>query len=256
MLIPFSYNELILNGSNNNKIRVCDVFDCRTEEIRTENIKSIGTEEGYYSDEVEKFFSRYIENDFAAIRDKFKTVGDSVDFTDKDIAIIKMFFLFSILRCPTYKNIIEQTLKKDCKIAIQEAILFGMEPIYHALNDRFNLENRSLKLAHITIVNREFVLPQNVFYFCSNELFGQAIVFPVQRKWAIILVDGKYAQNVPDTLQLKTDEDVNVFNGHAYLTERETDDSFLVGYKNELAVFASKDYEYKKIYACLKEGKI
>lgn len=257
LLKAFSYKKEILYNGRQNKTDVCDVYRCQSQEIVTEKIKKIGTEKNYYSDDVERYFSTHIEKPFADVKDKIRHVSDYLELTYDDFQAIKMFFLFSVLRTPKYINQLENTLvvaKSAIKTPIQENVLLAMDVAYKLLDRKFNISNRDLKIAKIDLANREFVLPQNVFYFYSNDRIANAIVFPVQRKWAIMLVEHEQSDNIPDLLHVKTDKQVDLFNGYAYLTERNVDNLFLVGSREELGKFKDKDYEYEEIYTLLKEG--
>ena len=256
LLKPFSYRKEILYNGYQNKTEVCDVYICQSRDIVTENTKKIGTEKDYYSNDAEHYLSTYIETSFANIKEKIRHASDYIEFTYDDFQTIKLFFLFSVLRTPKYINQLEITLavpESEVKTPIQEAILLAMEPVYKLLDRKFSINSRDVKIVKIDIVNREFVLPQNVFYFYSNNKIQNAIVFPVQRKYAIMLVEHEQSKNIPDLLHIKTDEQVDLFNGCAYLTERNVDNLFLVGCKFELEKFRDKDYEYEQIYTLIKE---
>ena len=98
LLLPFSYKSLMPNKNDEtgevheNKEKVCDVFDCKSESITREKIKDLGVEKGYYSDEIESFFNEYVENKFTKVRDKFQSVKDTIKFTEEDLSCIRMFF--------------------------------------------------------------------------------------------------------------------------------------------------------------------
>lgn len=264
LLIPFSYKHPMLNKNDEtgeehkNMEKVCDVFDCKSELIHREKIKDLGVEKGYYSDEIESFFNKYVEDEFTKIRDKLKSASNTIGFTGKDLVCVRMFFLFSVLRCPQYKTDLEKVITNKVNVLhrpMQEVILGAMEPIYDRLNKQLNLNDRVLKAAAIDSPKREFVIPQNVFYLYSNQHFGNAIVFPVHKKKAVLMVEREYENRIPDLLHLTSDEEVDSFNRSAYLTERATDNLFIVGSKNELERFQAKEYEYKRIFAYLRECK-
>ncbi len=218
------------------KGRVVDYLDLKKKEILCENIKTLGTITGFYSDECEEFLDKNIEDPVNKIIEKIKPFGrntiQQVSIGPEEIKVIFDFFNYSFSRS---KYAVNQANTYCITSAIQPVT--NEELIWLQKHNIFN-EYCLRVLINRTDIN--FVIPRNCFYIkTSSYLDKPYIILPFSKKYAIILISKQEdaTQKEDDNEHLFIDDkvDIHKLNENALWFEKLMNNEFIVGDKKELS---------------------
>jgi hypothetical protein len=209
-------------------------LDLSDNAIKEEKIKTLGTEYGYYNEDIEKFLSKEVECKIGDISKLFKDFSKQKNkqliITTEEKECINEFFKYSLIRS-TY------TIK-----AVNKASFFSKSFNGYTTNDIFQFANDSIlvnffeKFDSDILLNKsnvEFVIPRNCFYSAMVTDKPTKYVLPINSRTAFILInkcelsnfiiDGKHHY-----LQISDDDVVNSFNKRALVDEKFFNNAFVV----------------------------
>lgn len=172
-------------------------LDLDTGEIKRSASVKLGTQKGYYSGRVERFWSTTVESPIAALNARIRKFCDdesgNFSFTEEDKAVAKRYIKAMAVRSSlTYKVMMESSSTADEHNARQNhdnLSQLGMELVgqFDTMLERLDV---------VILINRtfcNFVVPRNCWYvlsFCGVE----NIVAPISPKCAFLL----YPKDYPD----------------------------------------------------------
>ena len=172
-------------------------LDFDTGEIKRSASVKLGTQKGYYSERIERFWSTTVESPIAALNARIRKFCDgkskNFSFTEEDKAVAKRYIKAMAVRSNlTYKVMMESSSTAGEYTAQQNhdnLSQLGMELAgqFDTMLERFDV---------VILINRtfcNFVVPRNGWYvlsFCEAE----NIVAPISPKCAFLL----YPKGYPD----------------------------------------------------------
>lgn len=228
LLKNFSHKSFIDGKPEGRKAFYLDLKD---NQIKEEKINVLGTEEGYYSAEMENYLNKNVESKFGEI------MKNALDYTNGKIGqfpinsvIIKTFFLYSILRSNYIFNKVNNDRSKLAKLLLppisHEEILLHPEAAEGAFSDCF---------ANIFFNDSttDLVITKNCVYQVAYKSGNACAFLPIAPKVAFILMhnndnDGIFHGN--GMLAANTSEEslINVFNEKALEYEQKWSNGFVV----------------------------
>lgn len=172
-------------------------LDLDTGEIKRSASVKLGTQKGYYSGRVERFWSTTVESPIAALNARIRKFCDgesgNFSFTEEDKAVVKRYIKAMAIRSNlAYESMMESSLTADeCTEQENHDDLsrFGMEATgqFEEMLGRLDV----IVLLNKTLYN--LVVPRNGWYalsFCGSE----NIVAPISPRYAFLLYPKDYPE--------------------------------------------------------------
>jgi len=228
LLKNFSHKSFI-NGKPEG--RKAFYLDLKDNQIKEEKINILGTEEGYYSAEMENYLSKNVESKFGVImRNAFDYTNGKIERFTIDSVIIKTFFLYSILRSNYIFNKVNNDRSALAKLLLppisHEEILLHPEAAEGAFSDYF---------ANIFFNDSttDLVIPKNCVYQVAYKSGNACAFLPITPKIAFILMqnnDNDEMFHGDSMLAANTSEEslINIFNEKALEYEQNWSNKFIV----------------------------
>jgi hypothetical protein len=224
-----------------NGIKKVYYLDLHNLEIKEEKIKILGTEYGYYCEEIESFLSKEVESKIGDIVKLFKEFShgrvQQMEIPPEQQERIKLFCRFSLIRSNYVLKIVNDT-------SVVARIIGGLStnniiPFY----DSFDPFEGYISTVLVNKSNVEFVIPRNCVYSVTVKGKGPQYILPLTPKVAFLLIhsselinhtfNGKYHYPV-----IIDDEIAIRCNKHALFTEKQYNNTFIV---------ASREKELEKL---------
>lgn len=213
------------------KVYYLDLLD---NQIKEEKVKKLGTELGYYSEEVEKYLNEKVENKIGDVAKRFRDFSkqkiNELIVTEEDQESIKQFFKYSMIRSGA-------VIKAANKASYISSFFGG-----YTTNDIISFVDDSLLVSPFMeyyadiLINEsdiEFVIPRNCFYSAMIKDKPTKYILPINPRVAFILihnsefdryiVDGKYHYH-----QINDDDVAISCNRRALFDEKQYNNKFIV----------------------------
>ena len=234
----FSFKEIELNEDN--KPVKCDMvyyLDIKCQAVKTGNIKSLGTIEGYYSPDMEEFLGTRIEGPLGDLmKNAWRFYQDKISqYNINDNSVID-FAHYAFLRS---KLVLNEVNKPDIVKDFLQSVGYNTEKtqedlLMHpeALNGIF--DNYVVKVFenHSAV---DLVVPRNCIYYMERTSGHMTWFIPFSPRLAFNLVDKHDAYKFQEGCVLYHDDDelIRKMNRHALECEIRVNNEFIVSKRME-----------------------
>ncbi len=230
--------RFILNNfrSKNGKVWNLNLNDCKLHSCGT---KKLGTQKGYYSQELEQYLNQQIENPFSKLAYKIATFveqGEESLILPVDAEnICKQYISVAAFRSKkAYSDFLKGSLVAGLldDQTSHDGLAFFSTKLNSGIVPEIS-ESRMMVLANKT--DKEFVVPQNCFYLISSNRFP-CVIAPITPFCAVGLISKDYPLEKNVNLWLVSDtDDILHMNKQALCMEYVFNHEFVVARrKNEL----------------------
>jgi hypothetical protein len=239
LLRKFSHKTVETNEFGTNTVDKVYYLDLTDNKIKEEKINILGTEKGYYSDEVERFLCDDVESklgEIIKIASEFQR-GKSNLFilSPKHKINIVNFFRFCLIRN-------ENLIKEVNRNSVFSQLVGGYTKNYLLSNinlvDVELLFNGYFPNLLINTSNVELVIPRNCFYSAMVKGKPTRYIMPINPKVALVLINETERFNLVKDgkllyLQIDQDKILKCFNQRALFDEKIYNNSFVVANRKD-----------------------